>query len=539
MPLSKFGQALADRVRCGFQAMSVVNADPGRLRAELVAFGEATKIPVISWSVAWGLQPIWPPPPSNDEPASAAWMRIQKILDKSSSEANEVLAEHAINPAFSGVIVVYHDAHTEFDVNSTLRSRFTTLFAGERFSGRPCLFTHPGSRIHPDVADLLDPLKLEPMTPNEINSGPLDFIRVSIAVGGGDPGVPIAKNDPLRLEIAAACGGLPSHKINDILSLSRNSTGPAFTAASPKRIRDYRASLINASGLLKVYGGGETFADVGGLDALKTFLTRILKPRDPGFPARPRGVMLHGVPGAGKSLIAKALGNETGRLTLELNIGSLMGGIVGETESNVRKALDIVDSAGAAILFLDEVEKALSGIQSGGKSDGGVVSRVFDSLLRWLNDHESDVFFIATANDVSALPPEFSRAERFDATFFVDTPMSAAKDVIWRMYLGKYGLNPEQPRPDDHWWTGAEIATACRQAALLGVPVTVAARSVVPIAKLNAKHLATSRDWAANHGAIDADLGVPYKKESRDELSVRTVKGTRKFTAGANDGSNN
>src|SRR5262249_12397849 len=159
---------------------------------------------------------------------------------------------------------------------------------------------------------------------------------------------------------------------------------------------------------------------LGGLEALKAFCARALRPGRRGD-VRARGVLLLGPPGSGKSALARALGNETGRPTLALDVGALMGSLVGATEANVRQALRVVDAMAPAVLFLDEVEKALAGA-GGGQSDGGVSARLLAALLGWLNDRASDVFTVCTANDISRLPPEFSRAERFDATFFLDLP---------------------------------------------------------------------------------------------------------------------
>ena len=152
----------------------------------------------------------------------------------------------------------------------------------------------------------------------------------------------------------------------------------------------------------------------------------------PGKSVRPRGVLLLGVPGTGNSAFAKALGNETGRPTLMLDIGALMGSLVGETERNVRQALRIADAMSPCILFVDELEKGLSGV--GGNGDSGVSTRMFGTLLTWMADHTSDVFVIATANDVSKLPPELTRAERLDATFFLDLPAKPERQAIWAMY---------------------------------------------------------------------------------------------------------
>src|SRR4051795_6407675 len=205
--------------------------------------------------------------------------------------------------------------------------------------------------------------------------------------------------------------------------------------------------MMKKSGLLTLHRGGESFADLGGLDALKGFTRKALGRRRGSV--RARGVLLLGVPGTGKSAFAKALGNETGRPTLVLDVGSLMGSLVGQTEERTRLALLIVDAMAPAVLFVDEIEKALAGVQSSGQTDSGVSARMFGSMLSWLSDHESDVFVVATSNDISKLPPEFSRAERWDGTFFLDLPGDLEKGVIWRMYMDKYGLDGNQPRPVD------------------------------------------------------------------------------------------
>ena len=162
---------------------------------------------------------------------------------------------------------------------------------------------------------------------------------------------------------------------------------------------------------------------------------------------RPRGVMLLGVPGTGKSAFAKALGNETGRPTLVLDIGALMGSLVGQSEQNIRQALNIVDAMAPCVVFIDEAEKAFSGVSSSGQTDSGVSARLFGTFLSWLNDHTSDVFTVCTCNDISKLPPEFSRAERFDGVFFLDLPGEQQKKMIWQLYLGLYDLDRDQQCP--------------------------------------------------------------------------------------------
>ncbi len=181
---------------------------------------------------------------------------------------------------------------------------------------------------------------------------------------------------------------------------------------TPDVLWELKSQTLKKSGLMTIHRGGETFADLGGLDALKAFCRRSLVGKPSSSLARPRGVLLLGVPGTGKSAYCKALGNEVGRPTLILDIGALMGSLVGMTEERTRQALRIADAMAPCIVFVDELDKGLSGVQASGQTDSGVSARMFGTLLSYLNDHESDVYFVCSANDVSKLPPEFTRAER-------------------------------------------------------------------------------------------------------------------------------
>jgi SpoVK/Ycf46/Vps4 family AAA+-type ATPase len=296
----------------------------------------------------------------------------------------------------------------------------------------------------------------------------------------------------IQAEVRDAAAGLTRAEAENAFSLSLVRSG----RLEPGVLWELKAQAMKTSGLLSVHRGGETFADLGGLAALKTFCARALRRRE--SPAvRPRGVLLLGVPGTGKSCFARALGNETGRPTVVLDVGALMGSLVGQTEQRVREALRAIDAMSPCVVFCDEVEKALAGGHSGGQGDSGVASRLFGALLTWLGEHESDAFFVGTCNDITRLPPEFARAQRFDAIYFLDLPDPGEKEQIWRMYLGKFGLDPAQPRPAGRDWTGAEIRSCCRLAALLEIPLMEAAQNVVPVAVTAGESVERLRDWAA------------------------------------------
>ena len=260
----------------------------------------------------------------------------------------------------------------------------------------------------------------------------------------------------------AACGLTRIEAENALaLSLVRNRRLEANT------IWELKEAELKKSNLLQLYRGGETFANLGGLESLKSFTLRALRPKAAGTPMA-RGIVLLGPPGTGKSATAKALGNETGRPTLVLDPGTLMGSLVGQTEERTRQALRIIDAFGPCVVVIDEVDHALAG--HNGSGDSGVMSRFFGQMQSWLNDHTSDAFVVCTSNDISTLPAAFTRAERFDGVFFVDLPGTAQRRSIWRIYCERYRLDSSQPKPVDADWSGAEIKGCCRLAALLDLP---------------------------------------------------------------------
>ena len=318
-----------------------------------------------------------------------------------------------------------------------------------------------------------------------------------------DPGE-LPEGDALTAVLDAAAG-LTRVEAENALSLSL----VRHNRVTPDVLWELKAQTLKKSGLLTLHRGGETFADLGGLEALKSFCTRALRPGRRAD-VQARGVLLLGPPGSGKSACAKALGNETGRPTLLLDVGALMGSLIGQTEERTRQALKIADAMAPCVIMIDELDKALSGVGSTG--DSGVSSRMFGTLLTYLSDHDSDVFIVASANDISKLPPEFARAERFDGVFFLDLPGQGERQTIWQMYIRKFGLDPAQRLPQDREWTGAEIRSCCRLAALLDVPLTEAASNIVPVAVTAGEAVEKLRQWASGR-CLSAERPGIYARE--------------------------
>jgi len=202
-----------------------------------------------------------------------------------------------------------------------------------------------------------------------------------------------------------------------------------------------KEQIIRKSGILEYYPLNEAFADVGGLNLMKEWMEKRTasfsdKARAFGLP-EPKGILLLGVQGCGKSLSAKAIGSLWKLPLLRLDVGKIFAGLVGASEENMRKAIRVAESVAPCILWLDELEKGFSGTQSSGSTDGGTTSRVFSTFLTWLQEKTVPVFVVATANQVESLPPELLRKGRFDEIFFIDLPSKEERAEIIGIHLRK------------------------------------------------------------------------------------------------------
>ncbi len=307
-----------------------------------------------------------------------------------------------------------------------------------------------------------------------------------------------------------AAAGLTRLEAENAFSLSLVRHGRITSEA----VWELKSGMLKKSGMLELHRGQDDFSRLGGLSSLKSFCRRaLLQPSRGNAFKRPRGVLLLSPPGCGKSQFCKSLGQEVGRPVLMLDVGSLMGSLVGQSEERTRQALRIIGAMAPCVAMIDEVEKAFAGVN--GNGDSGVTSRMFGTFLSWLNDHTSDVFVVCTANDVSKLPPEFGRSERFDGIFFLDLPTREEKDAIWNIYLHQFEIDRDQRMPDDKDWTGAEIKACCRLSALLDVPLIQAAQNVVPVAVTAAESVSKLRTWASGRCLSAQQPGIYQSSETK------------------------
>jgi SpoVK/Ycf46/Vps4 family AAA+-type ATPase len=275
-----------------------------------------------------------------------------------------------------------------------------------------------------------------------------------------------------------------------------------------------KEQIIRKSGTLEFYRAAEGFGDVGGLDVLKQWMEKRTqafgqKARDFGLPA-PKGILLLGVQGCGKSLSCKAVASQWRLPLLRLDVGKIFSGIVGSSEENMRRAIRMSESVSPTILWLDELEKGFAGTQSSPFSDGGTTSRVFASFITWLQEKTAPVFVVATANRIEDLPPELLRKGRFDEIFFVDLPDEHERREIFTIHLRRRNRDPagfdlDQLAAAAEGFSGAEIeqtiVAALFDAFDAGRDITTEdvlrnVRESVPLSRTMREQIEELRSWA-------------------------------------------
>jgi hypothetical protein len=287
-----------------------------------------------------------------------------------------------------------------------------------------------------------------------------------------------------------------------------------------------KQQIIRKSGLLEYYAAEEDFASVGGLGVLKDWLNKravafTAEAQAFGLPP-PKGVLLLGVQGCGKSLCAKAVSRLWQLPLLRFDMGRMFGSLVGSSEENVRRAIAVAESIAPAVLWVDEIDKAFTGSQSSGVADGGTTARVFGTFLTWLSEKSAPVFVVATANDVSQLPPELLRKGRLDEIFYVDLPLDEERAEIFRIHLAKRNRNSEEFDIQalvgaSQEFSGAEIEEAIISALydafyakqeLATTHVFTALSQTVPLARTMAEKVTEQRNWAIGR-ARNASVARP------------------------------
>lgn len=311
---------------------------------------------------------------------------------------------------------------------------------------------------------------------------------------------------------------------------------------APYTVSSEKEQIIKKSGILDYFPKNESLKDVGGMDILKDWLFKRQKAyekkaRDFGL-QEPKGLLLLGVPGCGKSLTAKSIASFWNMPLLRLDIGKVYQGLVGSSEDNIRKAIATAEAVAPCVLWIDEIEKGLNGVQSSGSTDGGVTSRIFSTILTWMQEKTSPVFVVATANNINLLPPELLRKGRFDEIFFVDLPNQKERENIFSIHLKKKGQDPSQYPMEmlgkkTEGFNGAEIEECIKEAMfaayveapdnpkLLSKHLVDAILKTVPLSTTMREQIAALRNWAVTRAKNASNEAPTEEKKEMPILLTR------------------
>lgn len=311
---------------------------------------------------------------------------------------------------------------------------------------------------------------------------------------------------------------------------------------APYTVSAEKEQIIKKSGILDYFPKNESLKDVGGMEVLKDWLFKRQmayekKARDFGL-QEPKGLLLLGVPGCGKSLTAKTIASFWNMPLLRLDIGKVYQGLVGSSEDNIRKAIATAEAVAPCVLWIDEIEKGLNGVQSSGSTDGGVTSRIFSTILTWMQEKTSPVFVVATANNINLLPPELLRKGRFDEIFFVDLPTSKERENIFSIHLRKKGQAPskfpmETLGKESEGFNGAEIEECIKEAmfaayvenpespALKATHIINAIKQTVPLSTTMKEQISSLRNWAKTRAKNASNESSDDEKKDMPILLTR------------------
>lgn len=330
-----------------------------------------------------------------------------------------------------GKIIVFTDIHHYLEdttVIALLKKLVNRINEDSDFS---MVFLSPIIKIPRELEKFITIIEMEYMDYKEIRAEIVSYIK--------DQGTPMVA-DQLLDEIAMAFKGLTKFEIHNLLALAYSDDGE-LTRSDLALIYEQKKQMIMKSGILEMITVKEKIGDIGGLENLKEWFqkkARVIKNINAAAEfgvAMPKGVLIAGVPGCGKSLSAKAAAALFEVPLLRMDMGRLMGKYVGESEGNLRKAIALSEAIAPCVLWIDELEKAFAGISGGGGSE--VTTRLFGNFLTWMQEKESPVFVIATANNIMDLPPELMRKGRFDEIYFVGLPKPEERRKIFEIHLKK------------------------------------------------------------------------------------------------------
>jgi adenylate kinase family enzyme len=509
-------------IRARYPIVYVVSWEEERVERCLRKIADARGKKLFVWTVTQGVVK------SGAEP--------QRSKGSTGNTADPIAALDAVIDQVDAAIYLFKDFHlfTSGDrCNLTVIRRLRDVAHHVRDTYKSIVIVSPVMQIAPELAKDITVVEFGLPRQEDFNQL-LDRIVEDVK---DNPQVQINLDGDARERLLHAARGLTLKEAENVFAKTLVLDGK-LDAGDVSVVFSEKQQIIKKSGLLEYYEAQEDLAHVAGLANLKDWLTkRTIAFTDRaakfGLPA-PKGVLLLGVQGCGKSLCAKAVSGLWKLPLLRFDLGRMFSSLVGSSEENVRRAIQTAESIAPAILWIDEIDKALAGSTSGSGSDGGTASRVFGTLLTWLSEKTAPVFVIATANDISHLPPELLRKGRLDEIFFVDLPREDERQDIFKIHLRRRGRDPahfdlaELSRASDGF-SGAEIEEAIVSALFDSfsgqVPldtdvIKASLAETVPLSKTMNEELGRLRNWAMGRARPASGTVIKTAEESRRKIEL-------------------
>jgi ATP-dependent 26S proteasome regulatory subunit len=491
-----FEREIETLMRARYPLLYVVSSEEMRVLQDIVNIAGRRQKKVYEWSVSTGMVP--------------AGTSIQSQKHRSASTKDPLAALDQVIEQVEPALFVFKDFHPFLTRNNyAVLRKLKDIALHLKNSYKTVILISPVMEIPTELEKDITVLT-HPLPTREDLDTLLDKIVADV---GHFKQVKIDLDDVGRDRLLGAALGLTLGEAENVFA-KIIVKAERLTGDDVAEVLAEKQQIIRKSGLLEYCSSAETFEHIGGLAALKDWLLKRALAFSSGAKAfglpAPKGILMLGVQGCGKSLCAKAVSTQWQLPLLRFDMGRMFGSLVGSSEENVRKAIVVAESVAPAILWVDEIDKAFAGSQGSGFTDGGTTARVFGTFLTWLSEKTAPVFVVATANDISQLPPELLRKGRLDEIFFVDLPTSSEREEIFRIHIAKRGRQPElfdlrTLAEQSHGFSGAEIEEAVNSALYdafyAGSDITTdhiltALRETVPLARTMDEQISRVRAWA-------------------------------------------
>lgn len=482
-------QELEILIRARYPLLYVVSWEEQRVEGVLSAVAARQKKRIFIWTVTQGLVEPGKAADNSIRDPQAALEYVQKLQD----------------PA----LVVLKDFHSYMQDAGVIR-RLRDLVAGLKSTYKTLIVLAPSLVIPPELEKDISVLDYDLPSMAELRTL---FDHVVSASGSGSKFAVNLKDGELE-KLVSSLQGLTLAEAENTIARAIVQNGKLSIEAVDVIHKEIK-QIVRKARLLEYFEAREEFGQIGGMETLKEWLSKrgsafTQQAKEFGLP-QPKGLLLLGVQGCGKSLTCKAIAGLWRLPLLRLDMGSIFGGIVGQSEENMRRAIKTAEAVAPCILWLDEIEKGLSGTGSSNMSDGGTTSRVFSTFLTWLQEKQKPVFVAATANNISLLPPELLRKGRLDEIFFVDLPQQKERDEIFKIHLKKRkrdaaNFDTAELARLSAGYSGAEIEQIViegmteafhQKRELSNADLMKALNQLVPLSKTMKEDIDNLRAWAA------------------------------------------